>query len=57
MVTDRAALAFELWRLLEENDLLRARTKQLEEDIQELIDSSDSTEHSNTKKKIQYHVR
>jgi len=52
-----AAVAFELWRLMEENDMLRARTKQQEEDMQPHIESTDASLGQFNKQKIQYHVR
>lgn len=50
-------MAFELWRLMEENDMLRARTKQQEEDMQPHIESTDASLGQFNKQKIQYHVR
>ena len=54
---DHAALAFELWRLVEENDMLRARVTEYEADIEQLVATSHSLGHANPKQKIQYHLR
>ena len=54
---DHAALAFELWRLVQENDMLRARVSEYEADVEQLVATSHSLGHANPKQKIQYHLR
>ena len=51
----QAALSFELWRLVQENDMLRARTTELEEDVRRMIDQKEGD--ANPKQKLQYHMR
>ena len=57
MAADHAALSFELWRLVQENDMLRARTGELENDVRDLIETSENLGHANPKQKLQYHMR
>lgn len=57
LCADHAALSFELWRLVQENDMLRARTAELEGDVKDLIETSETLGHSNPKQKLQYHMR
>lgn len=54
---DHAALSFELWRLVQENDMLRARTAEMEADVQHMVDTSETLGHGNPKQKLQYHMR
>jgi len=47
---------FELWRMAEENEVLRRRNAEYEADVQKLITSS-QLGHQNAKQKLQYHLR
>ncbi|KAK9811189.1 hypothetical protein WJX73_009123 [Symbiochloris irregularis] len=50
------SIASELLRLSHDNDMLRAKCRAYEEDVQRLVDTS-SLGHSNPKQKLQYHLR
>jgi hypothetical protein len=55
-VLGESAVVFELWRMVEENEVLRKTNAQYEADVQKLIYTS-QLGHQNAKQKLQYHLR
>ena len=49
-------MVFELWRIAEENRVLREKLAQYEADVEKLVATS-QLGHQNAKQKLQYHLR
>lgn len=53
-----SAMVFELWRIDSENEMLRQRTQEYEQDVERLISTAQlQLGHQNAKQKLQYHLR
>lgn len=49
-------MVFELWRFVEENEMLRKETERYQKDVNKLIETG-QLGHQNAKQKLQYHLR